>query len=155
VRRRISEDHAMDRGFAVLIMAVVGGCIALQAPINAGLGRFTGSFAAATISFAVGTILLGAIVAVSGRAGGIGDVAGVQWYYLLGGALGAAYVFSALVLVSQIGAGAVAAATVTGQLTPSVVLDRIGFLGLDREPLTVSRVAGVLLLLAGTYLVVR
>ncbi|MGE5857418.1 MAG: DMT family transporter [Solirubrobacterales bacterium] len=145
----------MDRGFAVLIMAVVGGCIALQAPINAGLGRFTGSFAAATISFAVGTILLGAIVAVSGRAGGIGDVAGVQWYYLLGGALGAAYVFSALVLVSQIGAGAVAAATVTGQLTTSVVLDRIGFLGLDREPLTVSRVAGVLLLLAGTYLVVR
>ena len=145
----------MDRGFAVLIMAVVGGCIALQAPINAGLGRFTGSFAAATISFAVGTILLGAIVAVSGRAGGIGDVADVQWYYLLGGALGAAYVFSALVLVSEIGAGAVAAATVTGQLTTSVVLDRIGFLGLDREPLTVSRVAGVLLLLAGTYLVVR
>jgi transporter family-2 protein len=145
----------MDRGLAVLIMAVVGGCIALQAPINAGLGRSTGSFAAATISFAVGTVLLGAIVAVSGRAGGLGDVADVQWYYLLGGALGAAYVFSALVLVSEIGAGAVAAATVTGQLTTSVVLDRIGFLGLDREPLTASRVAGVLLLLAGTYLVVR
>ena len=145
----------MDRGFAVLIMAVVGGCIALQAPINAGLGRSTGSFAAATISFAVGTVLLGAIVALSGRAGGLGDVADVQWYYLLGGALGAAYVFSALVLVSEIGAGAVAAATVTGQLTTSVVLDRIGFLGLDREPLTASRVAGVMLLLAGTYLVVR
>ncbi len=145
----------MDRGFAVLIMAVVGGCIALQAPINAGLGRSTGSFAAATISFVVGTVLLGAIVALSGRAGGLGDVADVQWYYLLGGALGAAYVFSALVLVSEIGAGAVAAATVTGQLTTSVVLDRIGFLGLDREPLTASRVAGVMLLLAGTYLVVR
>ena len=27
--RRIGEDHAMDRGFAVLIMAIVGGCIAL------------------------------------------------------------------------------------------------------------------------------
>jgi transporter family-2 protein len=155
VPRRISEDHVMDRGFAVLIMAVVCGCIALQAPINAGLGRTTGSFAAATISFVVGTVLLGAIVALSGRAGGLGDVADVQWYYLLGGALGAAYVFSALVLVSEIGAGAVAAATVTGQLTTSVVLDRIGFLGLDREPLTASRVAGVMLLLAGTYLVVR
>ena len=107
----------MDRGFAVLIMAVVGGCIALQAPINAGLGKHTGSFAAATISFAVGTVLLGAIVVLSGKAGGIGEVAHVDWYLLLGGALGAAYVFSALVLVSQIGAGAVAAATVTGQLT--------------------------------------
>jgi transporter family-2 protein len=145
----------MDRGFAVLIMAVVGGCIALQAPINAGLGKLTGNFAAATVSFAVGTLLLAAIVVLSGKAGGIGDAAHVQWYYLLGGALGAAYVFSALVLVSEIGAGAVAAATVTGQLTTSVLLDRIGFLGLDREPITASRIAGVGLLLAGTYLVVR
>jgi transporter family-2 protein len=145
----------MDRGFAVLIMAVVGGCIALQAPINAGLGKHTGSFAAATISFAVGTVLLATIVVLSGKAGGIGSVAHVDWYLLLGGALGAAYVFSALVLVSQIGAGAVAAATVTGQLTTSVLLDRIGFLGLDKEPLTASRVAGVVLLLAGTYLIVR
>jgi transporter family-2 protein len=145
----------MDRGLAVLTMALVGGCIALQAPINAGLGRSTGNFAAATISFAVGTLLLAAIVVASGKAGGLSSAAHVQWYYLLGGVLGAAYVFSALVLVSQIGAGAVAAATVTGQLTTSVILDRIGFLGLDREPITASRIAGVILLLAGTYLVVR
>jgi bacterial/archaeal transporter family-2 protein len=145
----------MDRGLAVLIMALVGGCIALQAPINAGLGKATGNFAAATISFAVGTVLLAAIVAVSGKVGGVGNVTHVEWYYLLGGALGAAYVFSALVLVSEIGAGAVAAATVTGQLTTSVVLDRIGFLGLEREPITAEKVIGVALLLAGTYLVVR
>jgi bacterial/archaeal transporter family-2 protein len=145
----------MDRGFAVLVMAIVGGCIALQAPINAGLGKYTGSFAAATISFAVGTVLLAAIVLTSGKAGGLSDVAHVEWYYLLGGVLGAAYVFSALVLVSEIGAGAVAAATVTGQLTTSVILDRIGFLGLEREPITTEKVIGVALLLAGTYLVVR
>jgi transporter family-2 protein len=145
----------MDRGFAVLIMAVVGGFIALQAPINAGLGKVTGNFAAATISFAIGTVLLAAIVAVSGKAGGLGNVAHVDWYYLLGGALGAAYVFSALVLVSEIGAGPVAAATVTGQLTTSVILDQIGFLGLPQEPITLSRVLGVVLLLAGTYLGVR
>jgi bacterial/archaeal transporter family-2 protein len=145
----------MDRGFAVLIMALVGGCIALQAPINAGLGKSTGNFAAATISFAVGTILLAGIVVASGKAGGLGDVTRVEWYYLLGGVLGAAYVFSALVLVSEIGAGAVAAATVTGQLTTSVVLDRIGFLGLEQEAITPSRLLGVALLLAGTYLVVR
>lgn len=145
----------MDRGFAVLIMAIVGGCIALQAPINAGLGKSTGNFAAATISFAVGTVLLAAIVAISGRTEGLSNVTHVEWYYLLGGALGAAYVFSALVLVSQIGAGGVAAATVTGQLTTSVVLDRIGFLGLEQTPLTLDRVLGVALLLVGTYLVVR
>jgi bacterial/archaeal transporter family-2 protein len=145
----------MDRGIAVLIMAVVGGCIALQAPINAGLGRHTGTFAAATISFAVGTLLLATITILSGKAGDLPNVAHVEWYYLLGGALGAAYVFSALVLISHIGAGGVAAATVTGQLTTSVLLDRIGFLGLEQVPLSFARVLGVGLLLAGTYLVVR
>ena len=60
-----------------------------------------------------------------------------------------------LVTVSTIGAGAVAAATVTGQLTASVIIDRLGILGLEEQPLSPERIAGVALLLAGTYLVVR
>jgi uncharacterized membrane protein YdcZ (DUF606 family) len=36
-------------------------------------------------------------------------------------------------------AGGVAAATVTGQLATSVVLDRIGFLGLEEEPITTAK----------------
>jgi transporter family-2 protein len=136
-------------------MAVVGGLIALQAPINAGLGKATGTFAAALVSFAIGTLALAAIVLVSGKAGGVPQAADVSWYYLLGGLLGAAYVFSALVLVDEIGAGGVAAATVTGQLTTSVFLDRIGAFGLDQEPLSWEKVLGIGLLLAGTYLVVR
>lgn len=145
----------MDRGFAVLLMAIVGGGIALQAPINAGLGQVTGNFAAAALSFAIGTALLAAIVVLTGRADQIGEVRQVEWYYLLGGVLGAAYVFSALVLVTEIGAGGVAAATVTGQLATSVFLDRIGFLGLEHEPITLTRLLGVGLLLVGTYLIVR
>ena len=45
----------MDRGVAVMVMAVVGGLIALQPAINAGLGRATGNIAAAFVSFAIGT----------------------------------------------------------------------------------------------------
>ena len=60
---------------------------------------------------------LTAIVVLSGKAGGLSGAGNVQWYYLIGGLLGAAYVFTALVLVDEIGAGGVAAATVTGQLT--------------------------------------
>ena len=145
----------MDKGLAVFLMAVVGGLIALQAPINAGLGKETGSFAAALVSFAVGTLVLTAIVVLSGKAGGISGAANVQWYYLIGGLLGAAYVFTALALVDEIGAGGVAAATVTGQLTLSVVLDRLGVLGLEETPITWERALGVALLLAGTFLIVR
>jgi bacterial/archaeal transporter family-2 protein len=145
----------MDRGLAVTLTVVVGGLIALQAPINAGLGKATGNVAAAFVSFAAGTLLLALLVGLSGQAGGLGDTFTVNWYYLLGGALGVAYVYTVLVTVSTIGAGAVAAATVTGQLTASVIIDRLGILGLEEQPLSLERIAGVALLLAGTYLVVR
>jgi transporter family-2 protein len=145
----------MDRGLAVLLTAAVGGLIALQPPINAGLGRATGSLPAALVSFAVGTLLLALIVALVGQAGGLSSTFDVRWYYLIGGLLGAGYVTVALIAVSSIGAGGVAAATVTGQLTAAVVIDRLGILGLEQTPFSAARIAGVVLLLAGTYLVVR
>ena len=43
----------MDRGLAVALTALAGGLIAAQAPINAGLGKATGSMAAALVSFSV------------------------------------------------------------------------------------------------------
>ncbi|HEX2360062.1 MAG TPA: DMT family transporter [Solirubrobacterales bacterium] len=145
----------MDKGWAVLVMGAVGGLIALQAPINAGLGKATGGLAAAFFSFAIGTLLLGTIVVISGKASGLTSVGEVSWYYLLGGLFGAAYVFSALMLVDQIGAGGIAAATITGQLTLSVIIDRLGILGLEEVPITPERVLGMVLLLAGTVLIVR
>ncbi len=145
----------MDRGVAVLLMAVTGALIAIQPAINAGLGKATGSLPAALVSFGVGTLLLAAIVVVSGKAGGLSSTFDVTWYYLLGGVLGAAYVFAALSTVGSIGAGGVAAATITGQLTMSVLVDRLGILGLEQTPITAPRMIGVGLLLAGTFLIVR
>ncbi len=141
----------MDRGLAVVLTAVAGGLIAAQAPINATLGKATGSLPAALVSFSIGTAALAAIVVLSGKAGGLGATFDVSWYYLLG----AIYVFNALVAVSAIGAGGVAAATIFGQLTASVAIDRLGLFGLDEVPLTPERIVGVALLLAGTVLVVR
>ena len=138
-----------------MLTACAGGLVAVQAPINAGLGRSTGSLPAALLSFGVGTIALAAIVVLSGKAGGLHSAFDVSWYYLLGGLLGAVYVTNALIAVSVIGAGGVAAATITGQLTASVLIDRFGLFGLDEVALSPERVIGVALLLAGTVLVVR
>lgn len=145
----------MDRGLAIFITAAAGGLIAAQAPINAALGKATGSLPAALISFGIGTIALALIVLLAGQGGGIGSITDVGPVYLVGGLLGAVYVTCALIAVKAVGAGGVAAATVTGQLIASVALDRIGAFGLDQEPLSAARIAGVVLLLAGTYLIVR
>ncbi len=146
----------MDRTLvAALGTVVVGALIALQAPINSGLGKVSGTMPAAAISFTVGTVLLLGIVLVSGEAGSLTKAADVRWYYLIGGILGAAYVTTVLLTVRTLGAGGVTAATVAGQLTMSVVIDRFGFLGLEETPITLPRVIGVLLLFAGTLLVIR
>jgi transporter family-2 protein len=145
----------MDKGLAVLLTAVAGGLIALQAPINAGLGRATGSLPAALVSFTVGTIALAAVVVLSGKASGLGSTFDVSWYYLFGGLLGAIYVANALIAVAAIGAGGVAAATITRPRAAAVASHRRGLFGLDQIPLSPERVIGVALLLVGTLLVVR
>ena len=146
----------MDRGLAVVLTALVGGLIALQAPINSQLGSRIGTFQAAAVSFAIGTVLLVLIVLVAaGGAGDVGEARSLPWYYLTGGVLGAAYVTTVLVTVRSLGAGGVVAATIAGQLTVGVVVDQIGVLGVAKQPISALRVAGVVLLALGTYLIVR
>jgi len=79
----------MDRGVAVLLTAFGGGLIALQPPINAELGRFTGNIQAGFVSFAVGALLIGAIMVLSGKAGTLSHAFQPGWIYYLGPVLGA------------------------------------------------------------------
>src|SRR4051794_41354279 len=97
----------MDRGVAVLLTAFVGSLIALQAPINSGLGKTVGTFQAAFVSFALGTVVLAVIAGLArGGFGQIGEIRTLAPQYLTGGLLGAAYVSTALVTVRTPGARA-------------------------------------------------
>ena len=146
----------MDRGAAVLLTAFTGGLVALQAPINSLLGRVIGTWQAAALSFGIGTCALLCIAALAtGGLGQIADVRGVPWYYLTGGLLGAAYVTSILVTVRTLGAGGVVVATIAGQLALSVVVDHFGLIGVTKQPITLTKILGLVLLACGTYLVVR
>jgi transporter family-2 protein len=146
----------VTREAAVALTAVVGGMIALQAPINSVLGKRIGTLPAASVSFFIGTVVLVLLAFVFGGGfGRLGEARHLQWYYLLGGVLGAAYVTSVLVTVRTLGAGGVTAATITGQLTAAVVVDQLGILGLEKNAITAPRLAGVALLAAGTFLVVK
>jgi transporter family-2 protein len=142
-------------GVAIVLTALAGGLVAAQAPINGMLGRSAGKLAAASISFTIGTLLLVAITGVTGSEVKLAEASKLPWYYFLGGALGAAYVTTVLITVRTLGAGGVTAATIAGQLSTSVVLDRLGVLGLPEKQVTLGRVIGVALLAAGVFLIVR
>lgn len=145
----------MDRSLALLLTFAAGGLIALQAPINGRFGRTIGSLPAASVSFALGLAVLLAIVGLRGEIGRLGEAAHVPWWYLTGGILGAAYVTTVLVTIGSLGAGPVVAATIAAQLTVSLLVDQFGWLGVTRDPITASQVAGVVLLGLGVYLIVR
>jgi bacterial/archaeal transporter family-2 protein len=145
----------VSREVALVATIAAGGLVALQAPLNGMLGRAVGPFAAATVNFTTGLILLLLITFVF--AGGFhSNDDPAPWYaWVFGGLLGAAYVTTALVAVRSLGAGGVTAATIAGQLTLSLVADRLGIFGLEERDLTPTRVLGVVLLVVGTLLVVR
>lgn len=146
----------MDKtGVAALAVVAAGGLVGLQAPLNAGLGRETGSLPAAAVNFMVGLAALVVILAVMGELGNVRNAPGAPWYYLVGGLMGAVYVTTALISVKTLGAGGITAATIAGQLTASVLIDRAGILGLAERPVTAERLIGIALLVAGVYLIVR
>jgi transporter family-2 protein len=142
------------KGVALLLSGFAGMLVAMQPPINARLGKGVGTFAAATISFTVGTIALALVAAFAGNThlGGLKDV---PWWAFAGGFIGAVFVASSLVTVRTLGAGGVVAATIAGQLTFSLVIDKFGLFGLDEKPISATRIVGVALLAAGVFLVVR
>ena len=140
----------------VLLGVVSGACIAIQAPINAQLGRDLGlPFAAAFVSFAAGAIALGLVTfAVSAATSTtIHWGAPAPWLFVAGGLLGTVYVTSAVVLTPQIGAAAVMGLAVTGQLLAGLVVDKTGFLGAPMHEITLGRIAGAVLLVAGAVMI--
>jgi transporter family-2 protein len=135
---------------------LAGAFLAAQAPINAQLARGLGMpVAAAAFSFLSGAVVLGIVTLVVARGQGIALdwKAPAPWLFVAGGVLGGAYVTIATILIPRLGAAAVMAFLVAGQLIAGLLLDRIGFLGMAVREISLGRVAGAILLMAGALLV--
>ena len=79
----------------------------------------------------------------------------MPWYAWLGGFYGAFFVAVAAFAAPRLGVGVLLTAAIAGQLLGAIVLDHFGLLGLARNPITVTRVAGIGLVLLGVLLVRR
>jgi transporter family-2 protein len=139
-----------------LVGIFAGALIALQGPINAQLARGLGMpVAAAAASFVAGSVVLILITLVLSQAQGVTIAWRVPplWMFLAGGCLGAIFVTCALVLTPKLGAAATMAFIVAGQLIAGLLLDRLGYFDLAVRELTLGRVGGAVLLLAGALLI--
>ena len=147
----------MSKEIAVLVTVAAGGAVAAQAPANNVLSKHVGTLGAASVNFLVGTIcVLTLTFAVAGGFEGEEGAESPAWYYwVVGGLGGVAIVVTTLVTVRELGAGGITAAVIAGQLALSVVLDRLGVLGLDERAITSEKILGIALLALGTLLIVR
>jgi transporter family-2 protein len=147
----------VSKELAVLVTVAAGGLVAVQAPANNVLSERVGTWGAVSVNFVVGTILV--LTVTFAFAGGFSGEEGATtpaWYYwIVGGLGGAAIVVTTLVAVRELGAGGVTVSVIAGQLTLSVLLDRLAVLGLEERAVTWQKLLGIALLIAGTLLVVR
>ncbi|WP_176504117.1 DMT family transporter [Cobetia sp. 5-11-6-3] len=143
---------------SMILMAVAAGAMMpIQAGVNSTLALQThSSLMAAMVSFVIGSIaLIGIVLAMRLPMPGIGALKTAPWWSWTGGLLGAFFVAASVILVPKLGAATMMATFLAGQLTASVVLDHFGWATFPQHDLSLGRVAGVLLLFAGVFLIRR
>ena len=147
----------MDRlvVLAVVVALLVGGLVAFQPPANASLAQQVGDVGAAFVSLLLSTVIAGVALVLVGDVGQLRGIAGFRPEHLLGGIAGAVIVVATVPLVRTLGAAGVTAGLIAGQLSVSAVIDRLGLLGLQEQPLSATRIAAIGLLVAGTALIIQ
>ncbi|MCJ2128508.1 DMT family transporter [Methylobacterium sp. E-045] len=138
---------------AVLLAGIAN---AVQAGQNGALAKSLGGSLSAGLVVAAGTATF---ITLAGLASGkltlpsAAQVLDVPWWAWFGGVLGGGIVVTQLMVARQIGAAPFLGMLVTAGVATSILLDHFGWVGFERHPATLWRIAGGLLMIAGVALV--
>ncbi|GAB2534615.1 DMT family transporter [Rufibacter soli] len=145
----------MGKELYYLLALLAGVAVAIQAGVNSELKLAVGNpIITALFSFCIGTLILGTVVLVSYRQEfpSLQQMQGISAWKWTGGLLGVLYVTAVILAAPRIGAANTLGIIVAGQLLMAIVLDHFGWLGFPVQPINWSKVLGVVLLLAGVFL---
>lgn len=84
-----------------------------------------------------------------------GAMARIPWWAWSGGLFGAIFIGISILVAQRLGAAALIALLVTGQMMAAVALDHFGWLGLTQRPIDLPRLLGIGLLIGGVVLIRR
>ncbi len=140
-----------------LLPVLVGVAMTIQSGVNAQLRvQINNPLLATFLSFLGGFLLLCILVFFNRQPlPALRDFTEISWYKYIGGFLGAFVVYAVIISVHRIGAADMFILIVAGQLITAVIMDHYGLLGLKMNPITMQKLLGVLLVVAGAYLVNR
>ncbi len=129
----------------------------VQSGANTQLRHILGNpFVAGLISFSVGTLSLIVVNAVmrsdlsvlSGE-----HIRQTQWWMWLGGLMGAFFITSVIFIAPKIGPTRLFGLIIASQLVFSAIVDHYGWMGFQQQPVDFKKAIGVILLIAGAFLV--
>ena len=134
-----------------------GVALIVQVGVNTALRNSLGNPVAAALgSFVVGSLVLAAFMVATRTPWPARTqlLAAPAWPWL-GGALGAFSVVSTLMTGARLGAATLLALVILGQLCSSLLVDHFGWLGFPVHALSMTRIAGAVLLFGGVLLITR
>jgi len=82
-------------------------------------------------------------------------ISAMPWWAPLGGLAGAVAVYAGLTMVDKIGAGPFNGLIITANILASVAIDHFGFLNMPVHPVSVWRIVGATLMVAGVTLIAK
>ncbi len=139
----------------VILVGILGGIAAgFQSQFVGILDDRVGTLGSTLITYGGGGLLVG-IVFLATRGTDMGNVRTIPWWAYAAGVMGLIVIASLSVTISNLGVGkALTVFTATSILTAAVI-DQYGWMGATVKLVDLSRGAGIVLLLVGTWLVVR
>lgn len=139
------------------LIVAAGVLQAFGPPMNGALQKaLVNPWLASVVSFMPIVALLGIVLLCVPRPlPTAADLGAMPWWAPLGGVVGAFAVVVGLMFVQRVGAGTLAALTITANFVTSLVIDHFGLFGIVRHAANTGRIGGALLMIAGVVLITR
>ncbi len=137
------------------IIVIAGVLQAWGPPMNNALKRaLINPWLGSLVSFLPIVALLGVVwICVPRPMPTAATVSQMPWWAPLGGLVGAFAVVAGLVFVGKVGAGTFAGLTITANILMSLVIDKFELFGMETHALSLGRMAGAALMVAGIALI--
>jgi bacterial/archaeal transporter family-2 protein len=136
------------------VAAIGGVATALQAHFMGLLDKRLGTLESVFITYFGGGVLIG-MVMLSQRGGNLAAGGAAPWYAYMSGALGLVIVGALAFSTPRLGLVAGFTIFVAAQFAMGALVDHFGLMGASVRPLSASRLAGMAVVLAGIWLIVR
>jgi bacterial/archaeal transporter family-2 protein len=133
---------------------IAGAMITIQSVLNSALGKKTGNLGSVLILTLVSISLLLLLILLFPNTASLRNIPGrSEWYLYIGGVLGVVILAAPIFLIPKIGTTSTLTALVVGQLLLALLLDHFGLFGFPKVEINLMRIAGVVLLALGAFLI--